>query len=167
MRSDLTRVLKEGLIGGLVAYLAAVVALSAFHAIQGESIFQSAAAMGTVLFYGADASANFAITAQSVLAYNGVHLVGSIVVGFLAAFLVFETEAHHAFWYFALTAVIAAVVYSITVFGVFGVEIGGVLDWSTVVIGTAAWTLSMVAYFWWVHRGLMREIQTDLEQDVG
>lgn len=160
------RILKEGVVGGLVAYLAAVVMLAAFHAVEGESIFRSAAAMGTVLFYGADASANFAIAPQPILAYNGVHLVGSIVVGFLAAFLVFETEAHHAFWYFTLTAVIAAVVYSITVFGVFGVEIGGVLDWTTVLIGTAAWTLSMVGYFWWVHRGLMREIQSDLERDV-
>ena len=166
MEDNTARILKEGVIGGLAAYVSAVLVLALLHVIQGESIFHSAAAMGSVLFYGEQASEQFAVAAAPVLAYNGVHLVGSLVVGLVAAFFVFETESHHAFWYFTFTAVIAAVVYSITIFGVFGVEIGGVLEWSTVLVGTAAWTLALVAYFWWAHRGLMKEIQEELKQDA-
>lgn len=166
MGDSTTRILKEGVIGGLAAYASAVVVLALFHAIQGESLFHSAAAMGTVLFYGEQASQQFTVAAGPVLAYNGVHLLGSIIVGLVAAFFVFGTESHHAFWYFTFTAVIAAVVYSITIFGVFGVEIGGVLEWSTVVVGTAAWTVALVTYFWWAHRGLMEEIQEELRRDA-
>lgn len=166
MDGNVARILKEGVIGGLAAYASAVVVLALLHALQGESIFHSAAAMGTVLVYGEQAFQQFAVTAGPVLAYNGVHLVGSIIVGLVASFLVFETESHHAFWYFTFTVVIAAVVYSVTIFGVFGVEIGGVLEWSAVVVGTAAWTLAMVTYFWWAHRGLMDEIQEELQGDA-
>ncbi|MEN8375651.1 MAG: hypothetical protein ABFS34_09405 [Gemmatimonadota bacterium] len=163
MRSKPGRILREGLIGGVVAYAAVVLVFAVLNAVQGRSIFHTAAAMGAVFFYGADASSRFVVEAGPVLAYNGVHLLGSIAVATVAAFQVFETERHVSFWYFPFTVLVAAILYSITVFGVFGVEIGGVLDWSTVNIGTAVWVGSMTGYFVWVHRGLMRRIREDAE----
>lgn len=163
MPKNLGTILKEAVIGGLVAYAAVVVAFALLNLVEGESIFRTAAAMGAVLFHGAEASARFAVEPAPVLAYNGVHLVGSIAVGLIASVQVFESERHRAFWYFCLTVWIAAVMYSITVFGVFGVEIGGVLSWSEVVIGTAVWIGSMTGYFWWVHRGLLERIREGVE----
>ena len=54
MDDNTAHVLKEGVIGGLAAYASAVLVLALLHAVQGESIFHSAAAMGSVLFYSRD-----------------------------------------------------------------------------------------------------------------
>lgn len=166
MWKNLGKIFREGMAGGLIAYLAVVVVLAILNAAEGRSVFHTAAAMGAVLFHGGDAASHFAVEPAPVLAYNGIHLAGSLAVGLVASFQIFETELHRAVWYFPFTVLIAAVMYSITIFGVFGVEIGGVIDWTTVVVGTAAWIVSMTGYFWWVHRGLMGRIQDDLEQEL-
>lgn len=163
MGGRLGRALKEGLIGGLIAYVAVVVFFAALNAVQGRSIFYTAAAMGSALFSGPDASSGVVVEAGPVLAYNGVHMLGSIAVAIAAAFQVFETELHRSFWYFPFMILIAAALYLTTLFGVFGVEIGGVLGWPSVLIGTAVWVGSMTGYFLWVHRGLVRRIREDAE----
>jgi len=63
------RIFKEGLIGGLIAYAAIVLALGTANAVQGRSVFQATAAMGAVLFHGAEASSRFAVEPGFVLAY--------------------------------------------------------------------------------------------------
>jgi len=166
MRTSLGRIFREGLFGGIVAYLAVVVVFAALNLIEGHSLFHTAAAMGAVLLHGADASAHFAVEARPVLVWNGLHLIGSIAVGIFAAFQLFETERHRAIWYVPFTVLIAAVVYAVTMMGVFGVEIGGVVEWSAVLIGTAAWIGSMTAYFLFVHRALLREIRDELEAEA-
>jgi hypothetical protein len=165
MRESLRRIGKEGLYGGVFAYVAVAVVLGLFNVIRGRSFFHTAACMGAVLLHGGEACSRLAIEPGPILAYNGVHLLGSIAVASIASVQIFETELHRAFWYFSFTVMIAAIMYSITFFGVFGVEIGGVLDWPTVVIGTVAWIGSMAGYFWWVHRGLMKKIGRDLESE--
>lgn len=165
MSKNMRRVVKEGMIGGAVAYLAVVLVFAAFNLLMWRSPFHTAAAMGSLLLHGSEASARFAVEAGPVLAYNGIHLVGSLLVGVAAAILVFETEMHRSLWYFTLMVVVAAVIYSITVFGVFGVEIGGVLDWPSVVLGTMVWIGGMTAYFWGVHRGLTAKIREDLQEE--
>lgn len=165
MSENMRRILKEGVIGGAVAYLAVVLVFAVYNVLMWRSPFHTAAAMGSLLLHGSEASVQFAVEAGPVLAYNGVHLVGSLLVGVAAAALVFETEMHRSLWYFTLMVLVAAVMYSITVFGVFGVEIGGVLDWPSVVLGTMVWIGAMTAYFWGVHRGLMGRIRNDLEEE--
>ena len=163
MRHRIASVLREGLVGGLVAYLAVVVTFAVLNLIQGRSPFHTAAAMGAVLFHGGDAASAFALDPAPILAYNGIHLLGSLLVAGVAAFLVYESELHKSFWYFGLMILVAAVFYSIVLFGVVGAEIGGVLEWSTVVLGTLVWAGAMTTYFLRVHRGLLGEIQGGLE----
>lgn len=166
MPKNVGKILKEGMLGGVAAYLSVVAVLAFLNALQGRSVLYTAAAMGAVLFYGADASTQFAVEPAPVLAYNGVHLVGSLAVGLVAAVQVYESEHHRFFWYFSLMILIVATVYSVTVFGVFGVEIGRVLDWPEVLLGTAAWVGSMTGYFWWLHRGLIRRMREDTELEL-
>lgn len=166
MPRNLGRILKEGVIGGLVAYAAVVVVFALLNVLEGRSVFYTAAAMASLILHGADAASQLAVEAGPVLVYNGVHLVGNIAVGFLAATLIFETERHRSFWYFTFTVWIAAIMYSITTFGVFGVEIGEVIDWTTVVVGTAVWIAAMTAYFWRVHKGIMGRIRESVETET-
>lgn len=157
------RILKEGLVGGLIAYGAVVLVLAILNAAQGRSVFHTAAAMGAVLFHGSDASAAFALDPAPILAYNGIHLAGSILVAGLAAFMVHETELHRSLWYLGLMILIAAGLYAVVLFGVAGVEIGGVLDWTTVIVGAAVWVGAMTAYFLRVHRGLLAGVRQEIQ----
>jgi len=166
MSRNAGKILKEGMIGGLIAYFSVVVVFALLNAFHGHSIFYTTAAMGTFLFYGGAAGGPVTVSAGPVLAYNGVHMLGSILVAVVAAIPIYESELHRSFWYFALMIWIAATIYTITVLGVFGVEIGRVLDWTTVVIGTAVWIASMTAYFWWAHRSLVRKMRNDVEAEA-
>ncbi|MEJ2541208.1 MAG: hypothetical protein P8188_14780 [Gemmatimonadota bacterium] len=161
MRTRLAGVLKDGLIGGLLAYFAVVVAFAVMNAAQGLSVFHTAAAMGAVLFRGGDTASVVALEPGPILAYNAIHLLGSLVVATAAAFVVFEAEQHHSLWYVGLMLLIAVGFYAILVFGVAGVEIGGVLGWGTVLVGTAVWVGAMTAYLLGAHRGLLAGIRAE------
>lgn len=161
MRNRIASILREGLVGGLVAYLSVVVAFALLNVAQGRSPFHTAAAMGAVLFHGGEAASFFALDPQPILAYNGIHLLGSLAVATVAAFLIHESELHKSLWYFGLMVLVAAGVYSIVLFGVAGSEIGGVLSWSTVVFGTLVWVGAMTAYFLRAHRGLLGGLRAD------
>ena len=164
MRNRIASVLREALIGGLIAYLAVVVVFALLNVVQGRSPFHTAAAMGAVIFHGGEAASAFALDPAPILAYNGIHLLGSLLVAAVAAFLVYETELHRSLWYFGFTVLVAAVIYGIAIFGIAGAEIGGVLDWWTVVLGTLVWAGSMSAFFVWVHRGLLVDIRAQARE---
>jgi hypothetical protein len=163
MKDTVGRIMKEGLFGGFIAYGAVVVVLALLNAAQGRSIFYTAAAMGAVLFHGGDAAASLTLDPQPILAYNGVHLLASILVGVVAAYMVHETELYRPLWYLGLMLLVAVGLYAVVLVGVLGVEIGGVLDWTTVLVGAAAWAGAMTAYFVRVHQGLLEAIRLEVE----
>jgi len=150
------RVVREGASAGIASYLAVVVILAGWNLLVGRSPFETASSMGTYLF-GASGG-------EAVLAWNVAHLVGSLVVGLLAAFQMAETERYHGLWYPFLMVMVAAGIYSVTVFGVFGVEIGGAVGWPEVLLGTVAWIGGMTAWLGAAHRDLEARIQEDLDR---
>jgi hypothetical protein len=160
------RVFREGLLGGVIAYLSVAVVLGLVNALLGRSVFHTAAALGTLIVGGAVADDSVSIEAGPILAYNGVHLLGSIVVASFVALEMFETERHHSLWFFFFMVLIAALMYSVALFGVFGVEVGGVLSWLEVVTGTVAWVGSLTAYTAWQHRALARSLRAELVSDA-
>jgi len=161
-RRALARIPREGLIGGLVAYGSVAVVLGLVNALQGRSVFHTAAALGTLLIGGAS-QGPVSIGPAPVLAYNGVHLLGSIAVASFVALEMFETERHHPLWFFFLMVMVAALMYSIALFGVLGVEVGAVMGWPEVVVGTATWVGSMTAYAASMHRTLLRSLRGEFQ----
>lgn len=148
---------RDGLVAGFIAYLAVVIVVAALDLYHGHSPFYTAHALGSFLFYGSAPQAG-AIAAGPVFAFNGVHLFGSILVGFLAATMVAESGLHPSFWYVGLLVLVSAAMYGIVVVGVAGAELGRVMGWDTAVAGTVAWLLAMTAYFWLAHPGLIERI---------
>lgn len=152
--------LGEGLVAGLIAYASVVVVVGTANLLLDRSFVHSAAVMGALILEAAPLDAGvMGTTAPAVLAYNGVHLVGSIVVGVVGALMVRESERHAGFWYFALTVLVAAGVYAIVFLGALGAEVSGGVEWWLVVVGTGVWLLAMSVYFGWRHRGLLRELR--------
>lgn len=163
MRTRLSGILRDGLFGGLAAYIAVVLALALLNALQGRSVFHTAAAMGSVLLYGGEAQAAFALDPAPILAYNGIHLLGSIAVAGMAAFMIFETETHRSVWYLGLMLLVAVAFFGIAWFGIAGVEIGGLLEWSTVVLATLVWVGAMSGYFLTTHPTLLEGVRGPAE----
>jgi hypothetical protein len=93
------RLLREGLVAGVLGYATVVVYFVALNLIQGRSPFYTAALLGSNLFYGLESPADLTITAGPVIAYNGVHLLGFVVVGGIMAWLAGLAERIPQGWY--------------------------------------------------------------------
>jgi hypothetical protein len=97
MKPDRAQVLTQGLVAGLVGYAAVVLFFIVANLVAGRSPFHTAAALGSALFHGLSDPARLVIEPGPVLAMNGLHLVLSLAVGTVVAWLLSETERHHSF----------------------------------------------------------------------
>lgn len=155
----------EGLIAGLLGYAAVVVTVAAMDLLAGRALFHTPAALGSWLFFWPGDVSGPAPRAGPLLTWNGVHLVLSLVVGTIGAFLVLESERLMGFWYFALMVLIATAVYAVVILGGVGTELAQVLDWPTILVGTVAWLGAMTLWFWKAHPGAAQRLQADLDSD--
>jgi hypothetical protein len=163
MKPENEKLLAQGLVAGIVGYAAVVLFFAVVNVIGGRSPFHTAAALGSVLFYDLQDPARLVIEPGPVLAYNGVHLVLSLVAGMVAAWLLFETERHHFIWYFVMFAFVAAFMYSLVVIAIVGAEIAHVVPWWSVVTANVVWLVSLGGYLWFQHRGLMAVLKEEQE----
>jgi hypothetical protein len=153
----------QGLVAGVVGYAAVALFFLLLNVIAGQSPFFTAAALGSSLFYGLGDTAQLAIEPGPVLAFNGVHLLLSLVAGTIAAWLLFETERHHFIWYFVFFVFLAAFVYSLVVVGIVGAEILQVISWWSVLAANVIWVFALGSYLWFQHRGLMKSLDEEQE----
>ena len=100
MRANRRRLIADGVITGMIGYGVVASFFVVVNLVTGRSPFHTANLLGAVLFGGADAAAA-TIEPGLVIAFNGVHLAAFLVIGFFAAWLVYETELHPVVWYVA------------------------------------------------------------------
>lgn len=156
------RVFREGFLAGLAGYAAVVVVVAALDALAGRAVFHTPGLLGSWLVFGLTDPAGFAPTPGPVLAYNGIHLLGSLAAGTMGALMVLDAELVRGFWYVGLMALVALAVVVIAVLGGAAVELGQAVDWGSVVLGTTAWLTAMTAYFWSAHRRDAARIEASL-----
>lgn len=144
--------LTEGLVAGLLGYLAVALFFAAVNVLGGAPPLETVSHLGAVLT-GASVEPG-TVDLPSVLAYNGLHLFVSLVVGFLAAWIFMEMELHPGLWYVAFFVLMSALIYSLVVMGVFGSEILGVIAWEEVVAGNLVWAGTILGSLAWRHRSL-------------
>lgn len=163
-------VLQEGLLAGVLGYGAVVVVIGLLDLVTGRGLFHTPAAVGDLLFPmaagGGEAPGD---PSGPLLAFNGVHLVGSLAVGLVAAVMMLGAERLAGFWYPALMALVATGTFAVALFtgavGEGGRVAGGgpVVDWPTIVVGTAAWLGAISAYLWWRHPALVGRMRAETE----
>jgi hypothetical protein len=157
MRRDQSETLVHGCIAGLVAYAVIVVVYAAGNLLLGRSPLATASALGGALFpYLADPAAGISITAA--IAYNGVHMVGSMVVGMAAAWVLHELDLHPAIWYPVFFVATAAVIFVTVYIALLVRELSGATSWASIVAANFVALLSAVAYLWRTHPGLGERI---------
>ena len=165
MKPERAQWLAQGLIGGLIGYVAVAVFFVLVNLVGGRSVFHTAAALGSTLFYGLQGAANLVIEPGPVIAYNGLHLILSIVVATVASWLLYETERHHFIWYIVFFIFLAGFVYSLVLIGVVGAEISHIVPWWSVLAANVIWLLSLGSYLWYQHRSLIGELMREQESE--
>ena len=105
-RSETKLVLNGGLFAGLLGYGTVVVLFALINVLAGQSPFYTPAMFGGVLFYGLSDPSALQITPGPVLAYNMVHVLAFLALGFVASWLVAKAERYPVFRYAVLFVLI-------------------------------------------------------------
>jgi hypothetical protein len=158
--------LTQGLVAGLAAYAAVALFFAVVNLIGGRSPFHTAAALGSALFYGVRDPAGVILAPGPVLAYNGVHLIASLLVGMAVAWLFYEIERYHFLWYFAFFVLLIVFMYSLVFMGMIAAEMARALPWGLVVAGTVVWAAALGGCVWLQHRTLMAELKREQEAEA-
>jgi hypothetical protein len=163
-RPGLGSSLADGMAAGLIGYAAVVAAVSALDLGRGLGVLHTSERIGSALFFGGTLSAAPDPMAP-VLAWNGVHLLASLAVGTLGALMVLGAGRFVGFWWAGLMLLVAVGVFAVVALGGLGVQVAGVFDWTTALVGTTVWLGAMTAYLAWAHRRLRHRIDEELHSD--
>ena len=164
MRTERKRLLADGLIAGFIGYGVVVASFLAWNVAAGLPPFHTAALMGAALFGGLRDPALLVIEPGMVIAFNGVHLAAFLGFGFVAAWLVYETEQHPQFWYLAFFLFLVMAVAGFAVVLATSLVVGSLLPPWEVVLASMASAIGMATYLVGSHRGLVRLIRTAPER---
>jgi hypothetical protein len=152
-------VLSGGLVSGLIGYATVIVVVSAFNILAGRSIFYTAAMFGSAMFYGLDDPAALQITAGPVLAYNMVHVLTFLAVGFFASWLVSLAERYPAAQYFVLVTLVFVAFHIFGGLLLFAEPLLGGGAWVTVGVAGIAASVTMGWYLLKIHPLLRQELK--------
>jgi len=151
----------EGLVTGLIGYVTVVLVFAVVNLLDGEGIFHTAALLGSALFFDAANRPEPVLGPAPIIAYNGVHMLASIVIGLAAAWLVFQAEKHRPLWYVVFFIFLAGFIYSVVVMGVFAAELAEILPWPMIVLTNLAAGVTAGGYLWWRHSRLLSELRQE------
>jgi hypothetical protein len=159
MTNRIRLILTGGLAAGLIGYVTVVVVVGALNVVMGRSLFHTAAMFGSAMFYGLDDPTTLQISAGPVLAYNMVHVLTFLAVGFLASWLVSLAEQFPAAQYFILVALVFIAFHLFVALLLFAGPLLGGSAWIVVLIGGVAAAVTMGWYLLKTHPLLQQELK--------
>ena len=159
------RILREGLIAGLIGAAAVAVWFFMVDVVNGQALF-TPAMLGRATFWGETDPASVRLLFETnaeqvfaaVVAYTAVHGVAFMLVGLIAAALAYEVEL------FPSTLFIVVVFFAIFEFGFYVLvaivaqPLLGALAWWNVAIGNAVAAFGMGYYLWRMHPKIREEL---------
>lgn len=166
MKPDRGRMLFEGLIAGLIGYAVIVLFYGVWNLLSGRAFYHTAEMLGRGLV-AAPAPGAAGVAAGAVLAFNGLHLVVFLLLGVVAAILVFQTERQPAFFVLVLFLAIGGFFLSLAGFLALAAGTGLQLPWGTVAIANVLAGVGMGAWLARAHPRLWSEIRDHLDPEDG
>lgn len=165
MRVDRARVLREGFVAGLLGAAIVAVFFGLADVFGGHSPFYTVNHLGRVLV-GTPAAGEPGSAAGPALAYNGLHLLVFLALGFVLAWLTAKTEQHPAFWYLAFFGLVAAFIYDFFFVMIIAGPTGG-LPWGEVAAASFLAALGMIVYLLRLHPDLRRAADEGADPESG
>ena len=147
---QLTRILREGFIAGLIGAGAVALWFLVVDAIAGRPFF-TPAMLGSAVFFGESDPSKVVIAFSRVIPYTMIHVCAFIIVGTVAAALAAEVEVAPP------TLYLIVVTFAVFEFGfyimlaVLAQPLLGALTWWNVAIGNAIAAYGMGFYLWRQH----------------
>ncbi len=148
----------EGLVAGLIGYVTVAALFAGLNVLSGDGVFRTAALLGSALFFGLGEGGDPVAGPAPIVAYNGLHILVSLLIGLGAAWLVYRTERNRPLWYVVLFVLLAGFIYSVVVMGMFAAEIAHLLSWPVIVAANVAAGITAGGYLWGRHTQLWREL---------
>lgn len=155
---DFKRILREGLVAGLIGAVAVAVWFLLVDLVAGRPFF-TPAMLGEALFWGVRDPGQVEIVFPSVVGYSMVHMLAFVLVGMVAAFLAYEVELFpHALF-------IVVVFFAVFEFGFYVIlailasPLLGALAWWSVAIGNTIAAAGMGYYLWRAHPKLRDQLR--------
>lgn len=143
---------QEGLFAGILGYAAVAAVFVVLNVSQGLSPVHTPHVLGEALLGG---SMDPVEPWAAVLAFNGLHLAATLVLGLAMAYLVHRSELDHALGMGLLFFVVAVGGWVPIFFGAVTVEFLHALRWPEVVVGSAVGAAATLGYLGWAHRELV------------
>jgi len=151
------RVVREGIVAGLLGATVVVIWFLIFDAIAGR-VFFTPAALGSALLFGARSVAEIQVTTETVLIYTLIHFAAFIALGLLAATLVLAAEEQPPIVLGMVLVFAASEALFIGFIAIAASWILGALGWINIAIANLLAALAMGAYLWGEHPTLRRQI---------
>lgn len=159
MKTNWQKVLLGGMAAGGIGYVTIIVVSAGFNVLAGRSPFYTAAAFGSVLFYGLRNAANLEIAPGPILAYNALHALVFLVMGIGTAWLLEKAEQYPVFQYVVLFALVFVGFHAFAALLLFAQPLLGTsASWQIGGAGLLA-AILMGGYFWRTHPVLRREMK--------
>jgi hypothetical protein len=158
------RVVREGLIAGLVGATVVAVWFLVIDLIQGRVLF-TPAALGSAIFLGARGAAEIQVNAAMVIGYTVLHIGAFLVTGFIASALISEAEKDPPM---LLGLVLLFVTFEVLFFGLIAIMASWLLDsirWWTILVANLIAAGAMGLYLWRAHPSLRTELRKPLEEE--
>ena len=151
MKPEYWRILKDGFLAGAVLYITVAVFFAVVNVLVGRSPLYTAHVLGEALLGGAPDPLDPSPIGPAVAAFNGLHLVGSLLLGIAAALLVGAMERARDAWYVFFFIFVAGSIVMVLGLGVLVAEMSHVLPWHSVATGHLAGAAATTGFLWGLH----------------
>ena len=135
------RWIREGVVTGLIAYVAVAVFYFAFDVLTARGALFTVNRIGQLMLYGSAGIATIepalGINLSAVIGYSAVHLVASLLIGILVCRLVQEAELQPMLAQVALLFIVAGFAATIAGVGLLSASIREVLPWWSIMMANA------------------------------
>lgn len=159
------RVLREGVVVGLVGAVAVAVWFLVLDTVAGRILF-TPAALGSIVFHGATGPDAVQMEALTILGYTGFHLVAFLLTGVVAAGIAAAAEDREP--YFLFGGVLLFVSFETFFIGMVAIAaqwLLAVIPWWSIVVANLIAAASMGYYLWSRHPELVAALgEADLER---
>lgn len=159
MRKETEVILQGGLFAGLIGYFTIVVFFALVNLVGGHSPFQTAALLGSALFFGLEDPTQLQITPAAVLTFNMVHALVMLAVGFVASWLVAKSEKYPLSHYAVLVALIFVGFHLFAAVYFFAAPLMGSSAWLPIAVASVAAAITMGWYLLWLHPALRQQLR--------
>lgn len=157
MKRDRVRLFTEAFIAGVIGYAVVALFFVIWNILTGRHPLYTAALLGQGIV-GSSAAGESEVAFGPIMAYNVLHLIVFLVIGLVAAWLVFAAEQVPQFWFVGLLIFVTTLMASGVVVVTYSVPVSDALPWWSIVAANVVAALLMGAYLVMAHPRLLTRI---------